>query len=142
MDSLPRTGGPLAAAGTHPTPTRHSRAREAREHAHKSAAEHLQQASAEIDKTCQETTAGGRRGPDTALERMRDVSGELRQRAEHQAAQRQDAREHTSEKARRQMRRPGIRAQRTPDALEDSRTRSASRRPSRAAGAERRRCQP
>lgn len=93
----------MAAAGSHPTPIRHSRAREAREHARKSAAEHLQQASAEIDKTCQETTAGVRRGPDTALERMRDVSGELRRRAEHQTAERQDAREQTSDKARRQM---------------------------------------
>ena len=118
----------MAVAGTLRTPTRHPRAREECEHAHKSAAEHVQQASAEIDKTCQEATADVRRSLDTALERIRDVSGELRQLAEHQSAERQDALEHTSDTARRQMRRPGIRAQRTPEALEGSRTRSASRR--------------
>ena len=126
----------MAAAGSHPTPIRHSRAREAREHARKSAAEHPQQASAEIDKTCQETTAGVRRGPDTALERMRDVGGELRRRAEHQTAERQDAREQTSDKAGARCRRPGIRAQRTHNALEDSRTNPQADDPSRAAGAE------
>jgi hypothetical protein len=88
-------------------PTRHPRVREEHEHASKSAAEHLQQASTEIDKTCQEATAGVRsRSLDTALERMRDVSGELRQRAEHQTAELQDAPEHTNDKARRQMGRP------------------------------------
>ena len=96
----------MAATGIHPTPTRHPRAREAREHARKSAAEHLQQASAEIDNTCQETTAGVRRGLDSALERVRDGSGELCQRAEHRAAERRDAPEHTSDKAPRQMGRP------------------------------------
>jgi hypothetical protein len=96
----------VAATGTHPTPTMHPRAREAREHARKSAAEHLQQASTEIDKTCQKATAGVRRSLDTALERMRDVSGELRQGGEHQTAERQDAPERTSDKTRRQMGRP------------------------------------
>jgi hypothetical protein len=36
----------MAAAGTHPTPTKLPRAREERERARKSAAEHLQQARA------------------------------------------------------------------------------------------------
>jgi hypothetical protein len=45
------------------------------------------------------------------------VSGELRQRAEDQTAEWQDALEHTSDKARRQMGRRNIRAQRTPEAL-------------------------
>ena len=58
-----------------------------------------------------------RRSLDSALGRMRDVSGELRQRAEDQTAEWQDALEHTSDKARRQMGRRGSRAQRTPEAL-------------------------
>jgi hypothetical protein len=56
--------------------------REERERARKSAAEHLQLASAEIDNARQQATAGVRRSLDSALERMRDVSGELRLRAE------------------------------------------------------------
>jgi hypothetical protein len=74
-----------AAAGSHPTPTKHPSAREERERARKSVAEHPQQASAEIDKARQEATADVRRSLDSALERMRDVSGELRQRAKGQA---------------------------------------------------------
>ena len=61
----------MAAAGTLPTPTKHPRAREERERPRKSAAEHLQQASAKIDKARQEATADVRRSLDTALEPMR-----------------------------------------------------------------------
>jgi hypothetical protein len=127
MDALPTTGGPMAAAGTHPTPTKHPRAREERERARKSATEDLQQASAEIDKARQEATADVRRSLDCALERMHDVSAELRQRAEDQTAERQDALEHTSDKARRQIGGRGIRARARPRRSRDSRTRSASR---------------
>ena len=77
----------------------------------------MQQASAEIDKACQEATADVRRSLDSALERMRDVSGELRQRAEDQTAEWQDALEHASDRARRQMGRRGIRQPRMPEAL-------------------------
>jgi DNA polymerase III gamma/tau subunit len=115
---------------THPTPTKHPRAREERERARKSAAEHLQQASAEIDKARQEATADVRRRRDSALERMRDVSGELRQRAEDQTAEWQDALEHTSDTARRQMGRRVIRAQRTPEALKGRRRVPPGRPPS------------
>jgi hypothetical protein len=101
----------VAVAGTLPTPTKHPRAREERERPRRSAAEHLQQASAKIDKARQEATADVRRSLDTALEPMRDVSGALCRRAEDQTAEWQDAPEHTSDRARRQMGRRGIRAQ-------------------------------
>ncbi|MGZ6638768.1 MAG: hypothetical protein ACXVII_38670 [Solirubrobacteraceae bacterium] len=52
------------------------------ERARKGTMEHLQQASAEIDEARREATADVRRSLDSALERMRDVSGGLRQRAE------------------------------------------------------------
>ena len=87
MDSLPTTEGPVAAAGSHPTPTKHPRAREERERPRKSAGEHRQQASAEIDKARQEATADVRRSLDGTLARMRAVSGVLRQRAEDQTAE-------------------------------------------------------
>ncbi len=125
----------MATAGTLPTPTKHPRAREERERARKSAAEHLQQASAEIDKARQEATADVRRSRDSALERMRDLSGELRQRAEDQTAEWQDALEQTSDKARRQMGRRSIRAQRTPEALKGRRRVPPGRPPSAASNA-------
>jgi DNA polymerase III gamma/tau subunit len=109
----------VATAGTHPTPTKHPRAREERERAHKSATEHLQQASAEIDKARQEATADVRRSLDSALEGMRDVSGELRQRAEDHTAEWQDALEHASDKARRQMGRRRHSRPATPEALKE-----------------------
>jgi hypothetical protein len=77
----------VASAGSDPTPTKHPRAREERERPRKSAAEHLQQASAEIDKARQEATADVRRSLDGTLERMRAVSGVLCQRAEDQTAE-------------------------------------------------------
>ena len=135
----------MATAGTHPTPTKHPRARqerEERERARKSAMEHLQQASAEIDKARQEAAADVRRSLDSALEQMRDVSGELRQRAEEQTAEWQDAREHASDKARRQMGRRAIRAQRTPEALKELSDEIRKQKAKLgAAGAEGRRCQ-
>ena len=107
----------MAAAGTPPTPTKHPRAREERERARKSAAEHLQQASAEIDKARQEATADVRRSLDSALERMRDVSGELCQRARTKPL---SGRTHSSIRVIRLGARwaTAIRAQRTPEALE------------------------
>lgn len=109
----------MATAGTHPTSTKHRRAREERERAHKSATEHLQQASAEIDKARQKATADVRRSLDSALERRRDVNGGLRQRAEA---------EPLSGTTRSSMRVIGlsarwattaVRAQRTPEALKE-----------------------
>ena len=108
----------MATAGTHPTSTKHRRAREERERAHKSATEHLQ-ASAEIDKARQKATADVRRSLDSALERMRDVSGELRQWRKA---------EPLSDTTRSSMRVIGlsarwattaVRAQRTPEALKE-----------------------
>jgi hypothetical protein len=109
----------VATAGTHPTPTKHPRAREERERAHKSATEHLQQASAEIDKARQEATADVRRSLDSALERRRDVSRELRQRAE---AEPLSGRTRSSRRVIRLGARwaaTAIRAQRTPEALKE-----------------------
>ena len=131
----------MATAGTHATPTKHPRAREERERAHKSATEHLQ-ASAEIDKARQKATADVRRSLDSALERMRDVNGGLRQRAEA---------EPLSDTTRSSMRVIGlsarwattaVRAQRTPEALKElsDEIRKQKTEPG-AAGAEGRRCQ-
>jgi hypothetical protein len=119
----------VATAGTHPTSTKHRRAREERARAHKSATEHLQ-ASAEIDKARQKATADVRRSRDSALERMRDVNGGLRQRAEA---------EPLSGTTRSSMRVIGlsarwattaVRAQRTPEALKELSDEIRSRRPS------------
>lgn len=50
---------------------------------------------------------------------MREVRGELRERAEDQTAEWQNALEQAPEKVRREMGRRAIRAQRTPEALEE-----------------------
>jgi hypothetical protein len=120
----------MAAAGTHSTPTKHPRAREERERARKSAAEHLQQASAEIDKARQGATADVRRSLDSALGRMRDVSGELRQRRRTKPL---SGRTRSSIRVRRLGARWAAAASARsgrPRRSRDSRTRSASRRPS------------
>ena len=131
----------MATTGTHPTSTKHRRAREERERAHKSATEHLQQASAEIVKARQEATADVRRSLDSALERMRDVNGGLRQRAEA---------EPLSGTTRSSMRVIGlsarwattaVRAQRTPEALKEVGRDPQAEDRAGAAGAEGRRCQ-
>ena len=101
------------------TSAEHGSPAEELERSRKSTMEHLQQASAEIDKARQEATGGVRRSLDSALERLHQVRGELRQRAEDQTAEWQDALEHASEKVRREMGRRAIRAQRTPEALEE-----------------------
>jgi hypothetical protein len=79
--------------------------------------EHLQQASAEVDAARQEATGGVRRSLDSAIEQLHEVSGELRRRAQDQTAEWQHALEHASDKAREEMARRAIRAQRTPEAL-------------------------
>ena len=104
----------MAVAGTLPTPTKHPRAREERERPRKSAAEHLQQASAEIDTARQEATADVRRSLDTALEPMRDVSGAL---CQHARTKPLSGRTHPSIRVIRLDARC-IRAQRTPEAVE------------------------
>jgi prefoldin subunit 5 len=91
------------------------------ERARTSTMEHLQQASAEIDEARQEATGGVRRSLDSAVERLCEVRGELRRRAEDQTAEWQDALEQAPEKVRREMGRRAIRSQRTPEALEELR---------------------
>jgi hypothetical protein len=106
----------MAAAGTHTTPTKYH-AGEGRERAGKSAVEDLQQASAEIGTARREAAADARRSLASTPEGMRDVSGELCQRAEDQTGEWQDALERSSDMARRRMGRRGIRAQYTPEVL-------------------------
>jgi len=68
----------MATTPTHPTTSAERRrsAPEELERARKSTLEHLQQASDEVDKARQEATGGVRRALDSALERLRAVSGE------------------------------------------------------------------
>jgi hypothetical protein len=120
----------VAAAGSHPTPTKHPRAREERERPRKSAAEHLQQASAEIDKARQEATADVRRSLDGTLELMRAVSGVLCQRAEDQTAERHDTPKVRAIRLGARWAAAGSARSARPRRSRDSRTRSASRRPS------------
>ena len=110
----------MASTPTKPTTSAaHGRPAEELERSRKLTMEHLQQASAEIDKARQEATGGVRRSLDSALDRLREVRGELRERAEDQTAEWQDALEQAPEKVRREMGRRAIRAQRTPEALEE-----------------------
>ena len=101
------------------TSAEYGRPAEELERARRSTMEHLQQASVEIDEARQEATGGVRRSLDSALERLREVRSELPQRAEDQTAEWQDALERAPEKVRREMGRRAIRAQRTPEALEE-----------------------
>jgi hypothetical protein len=87
------------------------------ERSRKSTMQHLQQASAEVQKARQEATGGVRRSLDSALERLQEVSGELRQRAQDQTAEWQGALEQAPDKIRLDMARRAIHAQRTPEAL-------------------------
>lgn len=95
-----------------------------RDRARESAMQHLQHASddieqacAEIDKARQDAAAPIRRTLDSTLARLREVSADLRQRADDQTAEWQDALEHATDTASREMGRRAIRAQRTPEAL-------------------------
>ena len=82
----------MASTPTKPTTSAaHGRPAEELERSRKLTMEHLQQASAEIDKAHQEATGGVRRSLDSALDRLREVRGELRERAEDQTAEWQDA---------------------------------------------------
>lgn len=110
----------MASTPTNPTGTEHGRRTpEELERARSSTIEHLHQASAEVDKARQQATGAVRGTLDNALERLRQVSGELRQRAADQTAEWQDALEQAPDKVRREMARRAIRAQRSPEALKD-----------------------
>ncbi|MBV8217526.1 MAG: hypothetical protein JO325_03605 [Solirubrobacterales bacterium] len=101
------------------TSKEYGRPAEELERSRKLTMEHLQQASAEIDEARQEATGGVRRSLDSALDRLREVKDELRERAEDQTAEWQHALEQAPERVRREMGRRAIRAQRTPEALEE-----------------------
>jgi len=111
----------MATAPTNPT-TRAERRRctpEEFEGARKSTTEHLQDASDDIAKARRHATGGVRHPLDRALERLCEVSGELRQRAEDHTAEWQDALEQAPDKVRRARDRDAVRAQRAPEALKE-----------------------
>ena len=89
------------------------------ESARKRTIEHLKQASDEIEKARQEARGGVRSSLDSALARLHEVQGELRQRAQDQFAAWQEAIEQESDETRLEMGRDAVRAQRTPEALKE-----------------------
>ncbi len=79
----------------------------------------LRHASTELEMARHEATGGVRRTVDGALERLHEIRDELRQRAEDQSAEWQDALEQAPEKVRREMARYAIRSLQTPEAVKD-----------------------
>lgn len=81
--------------------------------------EYLQQAIEDIDHARQHASADIKSNLDSAMGRMRDIAGDLRERAEDEAAGFQKTLEGATEDMRRELGRRAIRAQRSPAALKD-----------------------
>jgi len=81
--------------------------------------QYLQKAIEDIDHAREHAGKDMRSSLDTAVDRMKDIAGDLHKRAEDEAAEFQKTIESTTEEMRRELGRRAIRAQRSPDALKD-----------------------
>ena len=87
------------------------------ERARKSSVEYVQQAMQDIDRARERAGVELRDSLDSALDRLRDVVGDLRTRAEHQASEFERAFDEATDEARREYGRQAIMAQDSPEAL-------------------------
>jgi hypothetical protein len=85
----------------------------------KSAADYVQQAIQDIDHARERAGVELRESLDSAVERLREAAGDLRKRAEQQAAEFEHAFEEATEDGRRELGRRAIMAQRSPEALKE-----------------------
>ena len=82
-----------------------------------SSLDYVQQALKDLDKARGRATDEVRHTVDTAIERLRKASSEMRSRAGDEAADFEERLEHASEEVRRDLGRRAIAAQQTPEAL-------------------------
>jgi uncharacterized protein YicC (UPF0701 family) len=81
--------------------------------------DHLQDAIRDLDKARERAGAELRESLDAGIERLRDVMGDLRERAEHQASEFERMFDETTEDGRRELGRRAIMAQRSDAALKE-----------------------
>lgn len=79
--------------------------------------EYLQKAIEDIDKARAHAGKDMKASLDTAMDRMREMAGDFRKRAEEEATDWQKTIEGTTEEMRRELGRRAVRAQQSPDAL-------------------------
>jgi uncharacterized protein YicC (UPF0701 family) len=81
--------------------------------------EYLQKAIEDMDHAREHAGKDVRAALDGVMEHVRGLVGDMRKRAENEATDWQHTLEHTTEEMRRELARRAVRAQQTPDALDE-----------------------
>jgi hypothetical protein len=107
------------ATATKKTPTRHHKSKPAAKRGDSTTVEYLLKAIEDMNHAREHAGKDMRAGLDALMESVGEMVGDMRKSAEHEAADWQKTLEHTTEDMRRELARRAVRAQQTPDALDD-----------------------
>jgi hypothetical protein len=107
------------ATATKKAPARHPKGKPAAKRGDSTTVEYLLKAIEDMNHAREHAGKDMRAGLDALMESVGEMVGDMRKRAEHEAADGQKTLEHTTEDMRRELARRAVRAQQTPDALDD-----------------------
>lgn len=115
------------ATATPKAPARRPKSKPAAKGADGTTLEYLLKAVEDMDRAREHAGKDMRTALDAVMERVGDMVGDIRKRAERDAGDWHKTLEHTTEDMRRELARRAVRAQQTPDALDELATEIARR---------------